>query len=272
MQALTISMKPASILRALLAGSLLCFLGCAAGKPKQNPTPSTPAESSNSNPATLTTEDSNNALKLAQESRLELQTLRARLKELEGQVQTLAEQMEAIPVDKLQQYDAQLDSLKRKIAQLPEPSPNPALTAGTLPPKNMGTVKPAISAAEAALYKKASDLYFDRKYSEAMQVYRQLQTQNPQGGYADNAQYWTGECLFALKQYNEAIAAFRKVLEFKETEKADDAQIKLGYCYLRLGDRAHATEEFRKVVSLYPDSEYFEKAKSELTQLESRRP
>ena len=90
----------------------------------------------------------------------------------------------------------------------------------------------------------------------------------PLSTYADNCYYWTGECQFAQGNYAKAMVAFRKVFAFAETEKADDAQLKLGYCYLRMGDKKQAAEEFKKVVSLYPDSEYSERAKEELAKLE----
>ena len=162
----------------------------------------------------------------------------------------------------------QLDSLRRRLSSAEvrisqagsstvtpvEPLPDPARTAGTLPAATV--VRAKISPAEAALYKKASN----------------LESQYPKGGYSDNGLYWIGECQFALKNYEQAIASFRKVLEFKETEKADDAQLKLGYSYLRMNNRKQAVAEFRKVVSLYPDSEYLEKAKAELAKLESSNP
>jgi len=204
-------------------------------------------------------EDTQDALRMAQENRLELQTLRSQIKELEGQVQTLSEQLEAMPVVQ--------EPAPQPVA--PVAAPNPAQVAGTLPAANPVSTHEKISAPEAALYKKASGLYYARKYTDAIPVYRELGSKYPQGSYADNAEYWIGECLFALKKYDDAVASFRKVLEFKETEKADDAQVKLGYCYLRLGNRKQAAEEFRKVVSLYPDSEYLERAKSELAALES---
>ena len=228
----------------------------------------------------MTQDDAEAALKLAQENSLDLQTLTARVEEISDQVQVLGEQLEAVPTDKLQEYAGQIDSLQQLLqsaeAKLPTTaipassvSVDPARTAGTLPAAGATSSHGKISAPEAALYKKASDLFYARDYAGAISVYRQLESEYPQGGYVDHAEYWIGECQFALKQYPEAIASFRKVLEFKQTEKADDAQFKLGYCYLRMGDPKQATAEFRKFVSLYPDSEYFEKAKSELTKLES---
>ena len=57
-----------------------------------------------------------------------------------------------------------------------------------------------------------------------------------------------------------ALAAFQKVFLFAKTEKDDDAQLKLGLCYLQLGDRESAMIEFKRLVVDYPESEYVVRA------------
>ena len=120
---------------------------------------------------------------------------------------------------------------------------------------------------EAQEYKKAADLYYGRKYSQAIKRFRELLNDYPNGTFADNSWYWIGECHFAQGNFAKAIASFQKVLTFPRTEKADDAQLKLGYCYLRMGERNQAAEEFQKVLSLYPSSEFAGRAKAELNKL-----
>ena len=262
---------PIATITTIVLLALVGMIGCASAPPAPN---SAPAPEAVSKPfVSPAQEDVAEALKLAQENKLELQTLSARIKEIDGRIQMLSEQLEAAPLDKLHDYDLQLDSLRRRLntvggaASATADASDPARVAGTLPAPESGRAK--ISPAEAALYKKASNLYYARKYADAIPAYQELESKYPQGGYASNARYWIGECQFALGNYEQAIASFRKVLEFKETEKADDAQLKLGYCFLRLNNRKQAAAEFRKVVSLHPDSEYLEKAKSELAKLES---
>ena len=143
-----------------------------------------------------------------------------------------------------------------------KPAVKPVAAPPTLPRK------PPASDVEALLYKKAFDLYYGRDYAQSIIKFEELLQKFPASMYADNCFYWIGECQFALGNFAKAITAFRKVFTFKETEKADDAQLKLGYCYLRLGERKQATEEFKKIVSLYPESEYTERAKEELAKLE----
>jgi tol-pal system protein YbgF len=122
---------------------------------------------------------------------------------------------------------------------------------------------------EATEYRRALDLYFARRYAEAVRAFKDLLASRPDGAYAGNAEYWIGESLYAQGDYTGASAAFRRVFTHPGNAKIDDAQLKLGYCALRLGDRRRAGEEFRKLVSLHPTSEYVERARGELEKLDN---
>ncbi len=283
--------RAALLLPAAILGALLLY-GCADMKPR--PTPPNAARSP-IDPETLK-ENADEALKLAQENRLDLQALTSRVKDLETQVETLSEQFASLPAGKIGAEGTALDSLRLRVAALeahlaksgtagsklstfsPGPpdldqaTPSPAQVAGTLPEPKPAVQRKKVSAPEAALYQKAFNLFYARNYTGAIPLFEELRDKYPRGGYADNAVYWMGECQYALGNFTQAIASFRKVFSYSGTEKADDAQLKLGYCYLRLGDRKTAADEFRKVVSLYPNSEYRERAQSELAKLESSSP
>ncbi|HKP97656.1 MAG TPA: tol-pal system protein YbgF [Fibrobacteria bacterium] len=245
-------------------------------------------------------ENSDEALKLAQENKLELQTLASKVRELEGRISSLGDELANLPVSKLDELTQQMALMTQQLRGLEDrlargaPAPKgmatfaptsldtsaasketapadpdaaPKITLKPFPPKAPAR-KPPASDAEAQLYKKAFDLYYGRDYGQAVGRFEELLKKFPASTYADNCYYWIGECQFAQGNYAKAITGFRKVFAFPETEKADDAQLKLGYCYLRLGEKKLAAEEFKKVVSLYPDSEYTERAKEELAKLE----
>jgi tol-pal system protein YbgF len=207
--------------------------------------------------ATLSVEESADALRLAQESRLELQTQSARLKELEGQVRDLTEIL-SWTAEQIQSQTRQIDSLRQGAG---------APAASSFAPVNAAPAPQRISSDEASQYRLALDQYFGRNYAAALKAFTELQAQYPKGAYADNAEYWIGESRFAQGDFAGALAAFRKVFTFAGTEKADDAQLKIGYCHLRLNDRKKAEEEFRKLVSLYPSSEYVDRAQGEIDKL-----
>jgi tol-pal system protein YbgF len=245
-------------------------------------------------------ENSDEALKLSQENKLALQSLETKVRELESRISSLGDELANLPVAKLDELTQQMalmteqlrlmeERLSRAPVQAAEkkmPTFSPTgldTAAGKKPPteaKKEDPAKPAPKPAkpaakkipatevEAQMYKKAFDLYYGRDYGKAVDRFDELLAKFPLGAYADNCHYWIGECQFAQGNFAKAVTAFRKVFTFPETEKADDAQLKLGYCYLRLGDKRQAAEEFKKVVSLYPDSEYTERAKEELAKLE----
>jgi tol-pal system protein YbgF len=113
----------------------------------------------------------------------------------------------------------------------------------------------------------ALDQHFARQYAAAIASFRDLLARHPKGAYSGNAEYWIGEGLYAQGDYAGALAAFHRVSAYPGSGKADDAQLKLGYCHLRLGDQPRARAEFRKLVSLHPTSEYVERARGELEKL-----
>lgn len=102
--------------------------------------------------------------------------------------------------------------------------------------------------------------FYDRKYNEAIRIFKGLLTTNPDHRLASNCQYWIGESYNAQGNYQEAIAAFQRVMNFKKSFKYDDALLMSGLVYMKLGDQATARDNFQQLVSKYPDSEYAPKA------------
>ena len=83
---------------------------------------------------------------------------------------------------------------------------------------------------------------------------------------ADNCQYWIGEVYYALTDYNRSIKEFEKVSSFPGTNKSDDAQFKMGLCYLNIGQIEKAKKEFTNLLEFYPNSEYYKRAQDYLSQ------
>lgn len=196
--------------------------------------------------------DAAQALRTAQEARLELQALRSRIAELEMQVRDLSDML-AWNAQHVAEQSRRTDGLRPGV---PSSAPRPA------------TGNARVTHDEATEYRQALDLYFARRYAEAIEAFRGLLARHPRGTYADNAEYWIGESHYGLGDYRSALDAFGRVAAMTSSTKADDAQLKLGYCHLRLGDRRRAGEEFRKLVSLHPSSEYVARAKAELEKLD----
>ena len=116
-------------------------------------------------------------------------------------------------------------------------------------------------------YQEALQTYRNRQYRNAIQKFEALLNINTRHSLSDNCQYWIGESYYGLGDYQQAIVAFEKVFAFTNSNKDDDAQLKLGLCYLKLNDRANARSEFEKLVNSYPTSEYVSIAKRYLASL-----
>ena len=83
---------------------------------------------------------------------------------------------------------------------------------------------------------------------------------------ADNCQYWIGEIYYSQKDFRRSIKEFEKVFTFPGTNKSDDAQFKLGLCYVNIGQIDKAKQEFENLLEFYPNSEYYKKGQEYLRQ------
>lgn len=118
-----------------------------------------------------------------------------------------------------------------------------------------------------AKYRRGLDLFHQRKYRDALAVFEALLATDTNNDYSDNAQYWIGECYFAMGRYKEAILAFEKVFTFRYSNKNDYAQFKIGQCYFMLGDKQRARQEFQQFIDNYQKSELVPRAQDYLAQL-----
>jgi len=105
-------------------------------------------------------------------------------------------------------------------------------------------------------YRIAYEKFNQRDYKQAASMFQELLNKNRNHSLSDNCQYWIGECYYCLKDYRQAVVEFEKVLTFKNTNKDDDAQLKLGLCYIKLNDNPSAKRELTRLLSNYPDSEF----------------
>jgi len=179
---------------------------------------------------------------LLQSEIIRLQSEIIRLKEKNAQLERALSDKQK----ELRLKDRQISRLKRRISLLQ---------------KGKGASNPRARDEFVIRYEKALGEYQSGNYRRALKQFAQLLATNSHHYLSDNCQYWIGECYYGLKQYEQAIEAFRKVFTYRKSNKRDDAQMKLWLCYLRLGDKDKAQEELQKLFTDYPNSEYVAKAK-----------
>jgi tol-pal system protein YbgF len=146
-----------------------------------------------------------------------------------------------------------------------KPAPAPASAKS----ENLGVAPaPPIHDDPARAYKAAYDALRAGRHAEAARAFRDFIRRFPEHDYADNAQYWLGECFYDRKQFVEAAPEFREVVtRYPLGNKAPDALLKLAYCLLALGDLQKGRDVLRQVPETYPRTEAARLAELRLAEL-----
>ena len=181
------------------------------------------------------------------------------------------EQASGQDVDRLQQQlaqkDAQISDLKQQVKNQNIQISQLESQKSSFMPVYSGTAADVPPGEYQMRYHEGLDLFHARNYSQAIEVFESLIASDANNSLSDNAQYWIGESHYALGQYKNAVIDFEKVFTFPKSNKNTDAQFKLGLCYVRLGDSAKASEEFQRLIDVYPESSYVGRAQDHLAGL-----
>jgi tol-pal system protein YbgF len=130
----------------------------------------------------------------------------------------------------------------RRRAPSPAPSPTSQRASG---PGASARQEPQGTTA----YRQALALVQARRHDEAVAALRAFVKDFADHDYADNAQYWLGECFYDRQDYSAALREFRKVPEmFPQGNKVPDAQLKIAFSYLALGSRRPGRETLQLIV------------------------
>jgi tetratricopeptide (TPR) repeat protein len=107
------------------------------------------------------------------------------------------------------------------------------------------------------IYLRANSLFDNHHFEEALALYREFAQKNP-GLYKIGVNI--GNCLVEMREYDQALAEFRKVLDAVSREASDlkgnntaaEAFTGIGDLYLRQEKFKEAEENFRKSIDILP--------------------
>jgi tol-pal system protein YbgF len=258
---------------AIVSCTALLLFGCAASAPKPVAEAILPEID-----VVQVKENSEEALKVSQETKLDVEVINNKLTEIDNKLVTLGEDVSSVSVAKIEEIENRLsllvEAFKDLQAQVTALQNAPAVRSVARPAAT-GPATFSPSAAAGALtasteydsYQNALKVFNARNYEKAQQLFADIVKQYPSGTYADNCVYWGGECSYAQNDFAKAVAQFTKVFDYKNSSKADDAQLKIGMCYMKMGQSALAKAEFKKLVDRYPASEYVPRAQKYLSEI-----
>ncbi|MBD3287689.1 tetratricopeptide repeat protein [candidate division KSB1 bacterium] len=152
----------------------------------------------------------------------------------------------------IEELKAQLESRRDRLAQLENgmQTRNPALASSM----NMNVDDYATS------YEQALENFYAKEYDAAIYIFNMLLEEYPNHRLASNSQYWLGECYFGKNDYDAALGAFSQVFDFSRSVKNDDALLMMGRCYSKLGNHQMARQMYERLMTEYPESEYYSRA------------
>lgn len=170
-------------------------------------------------------------------------------------------------------FDARLKGLEAEAIGRADGSTGAApVSGGSAPLGATGSspeAAPLSSAAdEEALYLKSFDLLKGGKYDDAISGFKGMLAKYPQGNYSDNAWYWTGESYYIKKDFPNALASYRSLLEkFASSPKVPDALLKTGIIQQEQKKTDAAKGAYNRVVKEFPNSSAAIQARTRLGQL-----
>ncbi len=168
-------------------------------------------------------------------------------------------------VDELRQTlnskESEISTLSSTLAESKERVEQMQNTMETPPPpaSNNGDVR--------GMYEQALNQFYAKRYLEAAQLFTDLTGQFPNHPLVSNCHYWIGESQFQLGNYQEAVEALNRVLQFSQSPKKDDALLMLGKSYAQIKRPEEARKAFTRLIQEYPNSEYVNKAEALLNRM-----
>jgi TolA-binding protein len=167
--------------------------------------------------------------------------------------------------DQLADAQEKNQKLSAKVSDLE--AANMALKKSESTPKRVSS-QPAIAGKSSPEHVRAYDAavskFNSKNYTGAISDLQSLLDSGIKDDYADNCHYWMGLAYFQMKEYTTAIEHLTQVMSYRFSEKKDDAQLIIAQSYERMGNRERAMAEYKKLVDMYPTSEYVGRARAKL--------
>lgn len=180
-----------------------------------------------------------------------------RVKELEATVAKFTEGLKT-QEEQLKLRDEELRDLRKGVQQ------HPLLPADTA---EMASAENEIVRRD---YEVAWRTLEKRDYRSAIARFKEFLKKNPKSRLAGNAQYWIGECHYALREFDQAIIEFDAVRSrYPEGEKLPAALLKQGLAFAELGENQNARLLLQEVLEKYAQTREASQAKQKLRALES---
>ena len=106
-----------------------------------------------------------------------------------------------------------------------------------------------------AEYQQAFNLLRQGLYDQAIRAFQQFLAGHPNDRFSDNAQYWLAEAHYVKREFEQALAEYRKVVEnYPQSQKLSDAMLKIGFTLYEMGRPDEARDQLQSLIQRQPDT------------------
>ena len=204
----------------------------------------------------------------------DLRIVRERIDENTVRITRLSQEVEALRLA-IPQFPATSMTLPPGDPAAADPSAPgaPVSPAGTGAPQMTPTVTLAPGMSPQRLYDTAMSDFSIGQWQLCIEGFDTYLRGFGRTDYADDAQYYIGECRLGLKQTTEAVDAFNRVISnYPKGDRVPDAYFKRGVVLSELGQIDRARESFEALIKLYPEEDLARLAKQHLDRLKTVKP
>jgi tol-pal system protein YbgF len=160
------------------------------------------------------------------------------------------------------------------VSAAPPPQNSPVSLA---PATSISTAAPVVisngnggTPEEESAYLATFELLKNGKYDDAIRGFHKIIEKWPQGHYADNATYWTGEAYYVKRDYKSALTNFQAVLDkYPGSSKSPEAMLKVGLTQVELKQLDKGRATLQKVIETYPNANAANLARQKLESIKS---
>ena len=108
---------------------------------------------------------------------------------------------------------------------------------------------------ETDLYKQALTLFEESRYAEALEIFSEIIISYPDGSFAPEAYFWSGELFLAQEMFEDAKISYQNVAnQFPDHQRSQDSLFKLAEIYRIEGDLESAISLYDRVINEFPDT------------------
>jgi len=187
--------------------------------------------------------------------------------ELLGRVQTLENATQNTGGRQRDLYVDLDDRMRLLEAQLQQLGSQQAANGAAATPSEQ---LPLPGASDRDNYQAAFELLKEQRYEDAGNAFQQFLVNFPDSQLADNAQYWLAESYYVTNRFEDALERFESVLnDFPNSRKTPDALLKIGYSNYELERWDAAKLPLERVSREFPDSTAARLADQRLQRMES---